>query len=469
MKAPPSAGVRDNRGMVAAAVLLFSVVAVMILLANFNLNYAVGVSGDAFDSFNSQTVEKNGVAQLVKESILAVRETAPTNSASTISTEIQNRLTGMFPAGQPISVTLDTAPAVPANPFFPFGVPATAVQPAYFSSSPRGIAGMGNLFTSLAVQGPTTDLGRLTYSFTRASTAAPNENWTYVVNADLFAVPLTNVDVVAYGLPATGMIPTSAPSIPVGTFGTGVSTLIVTSNDPGNDPTAYPDLYAGVMPEKLPYQFRNAVSFSWNAYEFLWSTTYQNALVSLAQAEADPGNTAPTVLNPTPPTGAVYDFASGNNPTIAGVAEAGNAISIDCGAVQSQVLAVVDAEGVGSVTITGSAGSGPPFILLIRNTAGNLGKTSVTFTGSNNRPVIFYLENSNVAFTGAPQIEGALFLDPATVAAGTVTWFGHFSFYGPASPLGSLHIGINDSAPVKAALSGLAPRVLLVSTTATRQ
>ena len=457
-----------EKGMASVAVLIFSIVAVLILVANFKLNYAVGLSSDAFDSLNSQTVEKNGVAQIVKESILSVGETAAAVSANSVQTEIQNRLSSLtFPAG--VSLTLGAAPNLPANPFFPSGSPSAAAQPAYFSASPRGIAGMGALFTSLAVQGPVSDLGRLTYTFNRTSANAPGEAWTYTVNADLFSVPLTNIDVVAYGLPSSGSIPAQAPAVPSGAFGSGVSCLVVTSNNPSNDPTAYPDLYAGSGAEQLPYQFRNAVSYSWNAYEFLWSLPYQHALLTAAGQEADPGNTAPTGGNPSPPTGAVYDFSSANNPTIAGLAEAGSIVTLDCSAVQSQVIAIVDSEGTGTVNITGSSGSGSPFVLLIRNTAGALGRTHVAFSGSNNRPAIFYLENADVAFTGSPQIQGGLFLDPTTVAAGAVTWFGHFSFYAPASPFSTLNIGINDSPAVKSALAALVPRVLLVSTTATRQ
>lgn len=470
----------DRRGMASVAVLLFAMVAVFILLANFKLNYAVGMSGDSFDSFNSQTVEKNGIAQIVKESVLAIGETATTPSANTIQTEIQNRLGSMtFPAG--VSVALSAAEPVPANPFYPFGAPAAASDAAYFSTSPRGVAGMGGLFTSLAMQGPVADLGTAVYTFARTSTLAPNESWTYTVDASLFSMPLTNIDVIAYGLPASGSIPAQAPIVPPGTFGPGVSTLVVTSNNPANDPTAYPDLFApGPGTEVLPYQYRNAASVAWNAYEYLWNHGYQDGLVSAARAEADPGNQTPSGPDPTPPIGAVYDFSlpafdpsnPGSypcNPTIAGVSANGNALTIDCSQVQSTVLAVVDSEGIGSVTIDGAAGGGAPFILLIRNTAGSVGQTQVTFTGSSSRPAIYYLENCSATFVGNPQIEGALFLDPTTVASGAVGWFGHFSFYANASPLSTLAISVNDSPAVKAALAPLAPRVLLVSTTATRQ
>lgn len=465
--------------MASVAVLIFSIVAVVILIANFNLNYAVNTSADAFDTYNSELVEKNGLAQIVKESILAVGETATTDSGNTLQAEIQNRLGSMsFPAG--VSVTLAAAvPALPANPFFPSGTfplgspsPAPVAQPAYFSSTQPAIAGLGNLATSILIQGPVSSIGSLNFTFDRTNSgtavsaeregAGAGDNQTYVVTANLFSVPLTNVDVVAYGLPASGTIPTAAPALPPGFFGTGVSSMIVTSNNPANDPTAYPDLFTPTNNETLPYQYRNAVSFSWNAYEYLWSPTYQDALLGTA-AQPDPGN------QPSPaPSGATFDFSSANNPTIDGVSVSGNTVTIACAAIQSPVVAIVDAQGVGTVDIVGSAATAAPFVLLVRNTAGGLGRTQVNFSGGNNRPAIYYLENCSVAFAGNPQIEGGLFLDPTCQAAGSVTWFGHLSFYGPASPLGSLGISVNDSPAVKAALAAIAPRVLLVSTTAIR-
>jgi hypothetical protein len=308
---------------------------------------------------------------------------------------------------------------------------------------------MGNLLSSLCVLGPVADLGRLTVAFDRTSTASADDNRTYTVNADLFSVPLTNVDVIAYGLPASGIIPPSAPALPPGFLGSGVSSLVVTSNNPANDATAYPDLFASASTEHLPYQYRNAVSFAWNAYEYLWSAPYQGALLATASAN-----------------GAIYNFQFPPSQSIPGVTAAGNALTIDCSAVVGPILAIVDPTGSGSVTITGSPATGAPFILLVRNTSG--APTPVTFSGDNNRPVIYYLENASAGFPGNPQVQGALFLDPRAVAHGSVTWFGHFSFYGPASPLGALNLTMADSPTVKDALAALAPRVLLVSTSSTR-
>jgi hypothetical protein len=462
---------RDNRGMASFALFIFAVVSVLVLVANYQMNSAVSSTSDAYDTFNSQLVEKNGIAQVVKESILAIGETAIVTSGNSLQTEIQNRLSSMsFPSGATVAIDPGTpVPNVPANPFFP-NSPLASYQPDYFTSaSIRATAGMGNLFSSLCELGPASDLGRLVFAFDRTSGASPDDNQTYIVNADLFSVPLTNVDVIAYGMPITVSIPQAAPAVPAGFFGSDVSRLVVTSNNPANDPTAYSDLFASSGVEKLPYQYRNAVSFSWNAYEYLWSAAYQNALISAASLNGTIYNFA---FPPAPPP-----LPAPQNQPFPGATTNGTAVTIDCSAVVSPtgspvVVAVVDPNGGGNLTITGSAAAGTPFILLVRNTPGQP-PTQVTFTGdpvtgANNRPAIFYFENSVVQFSGNPQIQGGLFLDPYTTASGAVTWFGHFSFYGPASPLSTLGITMADNPTVKSALASIAPRVLLVSTSATR-
>lgn len=453
---------RSQRAMASAAVLVFAIFAVVMLLANFNLNYAVNETSDAFDVFHSQMVEKNGIAQIVKESILAVGETATTQSANSLQTEITNRLAALtFPDGGSIALnTANSASAVPANTFYPAGTPASASQPEYFSASAytRAIAGMGNLFTSLVIQGPAADLGRLTFSFTRSSGAQGNNSRTYTVNADLFSVPLTNIDVIAYGLPASGQVPTCAPALPTGFIGSNTSCLVVTSNNPANDATAYPDLFNPVGAEQLPYQYRNAASFTWNAYEYVWSTAYQDELISAAEQPTSANQPSPA------PQGSVYDFSAAQEPVITGVTASGNAITIDCSQVTAPIIEVVDSEGIGAVTILGSASTGLPFVLVVRNTAGSGNQTPVTFSGNNLRPVLYYFENASVAFSGTPQVLGGLLLDPTSSVTGSFIWYGHVSFYGPANPFASAVATVNDSPAVKTALEDLAPRVLLVST-----
>ena len=436
--------------MASFAVLLVAMVSIMLLSLLFYQNYAVYVSSEAFDSFRSQLVEKNGLAQIVKESVLAIRETAVTNSMNSLQTEINNRLGSMtFASG--ISVTLNTPVAsVPSHTFYPAGTAPLASNASYFSTSPRGVSGMGNLLTSLVMLGPVADLGRVTVTFNRTVSGSAAETRTYTVNADLWSMPLTNVDMVAYGLPASGQTPSAAPTLASGFFSAGVSRLVCTSNNPSNDATAYPDLYVPNTPEQLPYQYRNAVSFSWNAYEYVWSSNYQNSLLTAAGSS----NT--------------FDFSSGSNPTIPGVSYSGGTLTITLASITSQTLAVVDSLGGGNVVINGSATSGSAFVLLLRNTAGGVGKTNVSFSGNNSRPVLIFAENCAVSFSGSPQFQGGLLLDPNCTITGTVTWFGHFSFYANASPFPIFNLTLSDNAGVKAALAPLAPRILLVSSTAIR-
>ncbi|HEY3756917.1 MAG TPA: hypothetical protein VGL42_12265 [Opitutaceae bacterium] len=452
----------SQRAMASAAVLVFAVFAIVMLMANFNLNYAVNQTSDAFDVFHSQMVEKNGVSQIVKESILAVAETATTQSTNSLQTEINNRLAALtFPDGGSLALSgPNSATTVPTNGFYPSGTPASASQPAYFSPSTytRAVAGMGNLFTSLVTQGPAADLGRITFQFNRVSGSEANDSRTYTVNADLFSVPITNLDVVAYGLPASGQVPAAAPQLPSGFIGSGTSCLVVTSNNPANDATAYPDLFNPSGVEQLPYQYRNAASFSWNAYEYIWSTAYQDQLIAAAEV--------PTSANlPSPaPQGSVYDFAAAQEPVVTGLTSTGNAITIDCSLVTAPIIEVVDSEGIGSVTVQGSAVSGIPFVLIVRNTAGSGSQTSVTFSGNNLRPVLYYFENASLAFSNTPQILGGLLLDRTSTVTGAFAWYGHVSFYGPANPFASEVATVNDSPAVKVALEDIAPRVLLVST-----
>jgi len=436
--------------MASFAVLLLAMVSVMLLSLMFYQNYAVYVTSEAFDSFRSQLVEKNGLAQIVKESVLAIHETAVTNSSNSLQTEITNRLGSMtFSSG--VAVALNTPVAsLPGHTFFPAGTAPVASNAACFSISPRGVGGMGNLLTSLVMLGPVADLGRLTVTFNRTVSGSAAETRTYTVNADLWSVPITNVNMVAYGLPASGQTPSAAPSLASGFFSAGVSRLVCTSNNPSNDPTAYPDLYVPNTPEQLPYQFRNVVSFSWNAYEYVWSSNYQNALLSAAGSS----NT--------------FDFSASSNPAIPGVTYSGGTLTITLASATSPTLAVVDSLGGGNVVVNGSGTSGAAFVLLLRNTAGGAGKTNVSFSGNNSRPVLLFAENCAVSFSGSPQFQGGLLIDPNCTITGTVTWFGHFSFYSLASPFPNFHLTLVDNAAVKTALAPLAPRILLVSSTAIR-
>jgi len=449
-----------ERGMIGFAVLLLAGVVMMIFTMSFFVSWANYQSSLAFDSYHSQQVEMAGLQQVVQESILALRSTERVNSQNQINTEITNRLQALaFTPG--VSISLTTATTPPTHIFYPFGPAATASALPMFSSSTvqPGIAGTGNRALAFLTRGPVADLGAdpagaapytySTYTFSRTASNSPAENRAITVTARLFSVPLTNIDCIAYGLPSTGSVAPSSPMIPSGLFASGISRLVTTLNDPTKDPTFYPDLYDPNNPSSLGYQYENSVLFSWDAYEFIWGNTYQDALLSAAG-----------------PTG-TFDFDAPVNPPIAGVTSSGNSVTIDLSSVTATTLAVVDGSGTGrSIQILGSAASGRSFLLYLKNTGS--APTSVTLSGDNNRPIILFSRQCSLTFFGAPQFQGAIILDRNSTATGSATLFGHLSFYHAANPFPAWRLTLADSPSVKTALAALAPRVLLVSTSATR-
>jgi hypothetical protein len=449
-----------KRGMIGFTILLLAGVVIMIFNMAFFVNWANYQSSLAFDSYQSQQAEMRGLQQIVQESILALRSTEPVNSLNQINTEITNRLQALaFTPGVSISLTNSATP--PAHIFYPFGTAATASTLPMFSSSTMqpGIAGTGNRTLAFLTCGPAADLGAdpagiapyaySTYTFSRTASNSPAENRAITVSARLFSVPVTNIDCIAYGLPSTGSVAPSSPMMPSGFFAGGISRLVTTLNDPTKDPTFYPDLYDPNNPSSLGYQYENSVLFSWDAYEFIWGNTYQDALLSAAG-----------------PTG-TFDFDAPVNPPIAGVTSSGGSVTIDLSSVTAITLAVVDTMGTGrSIHILGSAAGGRPFLLYLKNT-GSV-PTSVTLSSDNNRPILLFSRQCTLIFSGAPQFQGAIILDRNSTATGNATLLGHLSFYYAANPFPAWDLTLVDSPSVKAALSALAPRVLLVSTSAIR-
>jgi hypothetical protein len=94
--------------------------------------------------------------------------------------------------------------------------------------------------------------------------------------------------------------------------------------------------------------------------------------------------------------------------------------------------------------------------------------TSVTLSGDNNRPILIISRQCSLTFSGGPQFQGAIILDRNSTATGSATLFGHLSFYYAANPFPAWNLTLVDSPSVKAALAPLAPRVLLVATSASR-
>ena len=443
-----------HHGMIGFAVLLLAAVVFMIFTMSFLVSWANYQSSVAFDSYHSQVVEMAGLQQVVQESILALRSTEPaynpSNLNNEIASEISNRLQALtFAPG--VAITLANATPPPAHVFYPFGpAPATSDLPM-FSLSPVGIAGTGNRMLAFLTRGPAADLGTTSCTFSRTVSSSISENRTITMTSRLFSVPVTNIDCIAYGLPSSGSVASAAPSMPPGFFDNGISRLVTTLNDPTKDPTFFPDMFDPNNASSLGYQYENSVLFSWDAYEFIWGNIYQNALLAAAGSNG------------------TFDFDAPTNPAITGVTSTGSSVTIDLSSATATTLAVVDASGIGrSIQILGSPAvsslNTSPLLLYLKNTGSD--PTNVILSGDNNRPIILISRQCVLNFSGDPQFQGAIILDRNSTATGSVTLFGHLSFYA-ANPFPSAwNLTLIDSPSVKTALAPLAPRVLLVSTSA---
>ncbi len=434
----------EQRGIVSFAVLIFFAAILAVSLAMFMTITAVVSASQAFDAVRFQTAEKNGLAQVVEQSIIAARGTLTTNSALSVDQEIRNRLSALS-LTPGVTLSLATSQPVPTHTFYPAGVaPALTSFAEYSSTDPGAIAGKGlRLFPLLEAQ-QQAYLGRSVFTFNRTVSANAKENRTYTVNADLYSIPLTNIPVVAYGLPnSTGNVPPSGPVLP-GLIPSDARRLVMTSNNPARDSTAYPDYYIATTPEQWPAQFEPAALWSWDAYEYLWGNVYQNNLLSAA---------GPT---------ATYDFSSPSNPIISGVSVTAGTIAIDLSAVTASTLAIVDSFGTGVINVQGTSTTNPAFILLIKNSGAQ--QTAVNVSGNNQRPFILVARNCALNFSGNPSLTGALLLDSGCTATGAATLFGHLSFFATSSLFPSWNLTVNGSSGYESAYATLAPRVLLVGT-----
>jgi hypothetical protein len=467
-----------ERGMIGFAVLLLAGVVIMVFTMSFFVSWADYQSSLAFDSYHSQLVEMAGLQQVVQESILALRSTEPAYNPisvnNSIDTEINTRLSAMsFTPGVSVAMTAFSTP--PAHVFYPFCLPGQApvasdLRSLLSSLKPPGIAGTGNHTLRFLTSGPTADLGTASYTFARTVSNSPAENRTITTTARLFSVPVTNIDCIAYGLPITGSVPSAAPWMPNGFFVNSssanvISRLVTTLNDPSKDATFYSDLFDPNNASSLGYQWQNSVLFSWDAYEFIWGNIYQNELLNTANA-----------------AGTLFDFDAPVNPTITGVTSFGDpaiSVTIDLSLVPAITgpLVIVDSLGKNAsgnprnIQILGSPEgnslNASPLLLYLKNTGS--GPTNVSLSGDNNRPIILLSRQCVLTFFGNPQFQGAIILDPNSKASGSATLFGHLSFYYAANPLPAWDLILSDLPSVKAALAPLAPRVLLVSVSATNE
>ena len=435
------------------------IVMAFVLEAALQLGLAATQLGTAWDFRRQREVEARAVAVAVKEAILAVSETAPSNASDGLPAEVASKVGSIVNGTTGVTITGSPANASvlpPSNPQWPGASPVGVAMPNFATLA--SVGPIGRNLQSILSAGPIADLGTKTFSFTQTSTLT-SETPNYIVTARMFSVPVTNFNWVAYGLPATtnGVVNTP-PTSPSGTW--------FAMPSPGNSGLAAPLVHAysgetGTFPEMfggsgsaLPsYQYRDLVSVCWNTFEYWTSLNYQNALLVAATAVNTFDYTNPTNL----PSGVTWD---------------GTTATLDLGATTATAIVFVDSLGGNTLKIVGAPDdSQAPVIVAIRNFSGV--QTNVQLQGTNSRSTILYLPCTALTPLAAGiNFRGAvlLFTDSTTPSINTIAVTGLVGYPQMWSNPPNLTAGPDSGAiNVQADLAPYAPRILLVSSRASVQ
>jgi hypothetical protein len=461
----PSPFINRRGGWGLFAVLFVFVVGCLVAALAFR-HQIVYDSLTAADMRHQRQTEATACAQAVTESLYACAETIPphydpNNNPLTPSPSLSAQLTsrlGLVAANTPgLSLSLastytppsgGTAISTPAIPVvLPIGQFPSYTPPSVTVTPSSDLPGVGRLYQDFAADQPANQLGSCTVFINRSMAGDQSgEAAVYAVQAYWASVPLVDWNVIAYGLPSTTGT-TNAPPVgqpPGGSPRSALRVLLVHTFN--NEATASAQLLNSA---NLPYFYRNQVSAGWDTWEYIWSSTYQNALTATASA-----------------SGALYDTAN-PNPTAPGLTGSGTSATISLGAVTSQVVSFVDAYGGGSLTITGSSTGGTPVAILVSN-YNQASPTVVTFSGNNSRPVILYLVNA--ALNGnSTTFDGAVWLNPGSSVTGTFNLVGSIAFY-EANSFPNVSVYADPSYPALAeALAPISPAAFIASSTGTLQ
>ncbi|MDR1281115.1 MAG: hypothetical protein LBK99_09875 [Opitutaceae bacterium] len=439
---------------------LFVIMAILVVMAGLlAISRGITMMSQTVDIVRQTSIEKQILEDVVRRTVMSRIGVAGDNNKATTDDTIDallDRLNAGAGAGAEagtgtgVSIARTTAsPVLPVVRMFPDAdVPPTAT-PSLASENPGFqladlIGGRAARLTAM----PTP----LVWHFSRTGSRAL-ENRTCTIEADVWAVPLVNWSLVAYGLPASGAVPSSAPSGVVmekwlaSVHANGGRSLVLTTLKPGpasegGDPTAFAMLYREPHDgrEILPRYYQNMAAVAWDAWEFVWGP-YLMKLAGHASA-----------------SGMYCDLSSPPSPPPAGVIPDEGVFTINLDLVPAGVLTLYDGMGGHIVNLQGGSATRPLVVVILNYTPV---PTIVNLSGNNSSPVILYACNSGVRFSGAT-LNGGLFLDKTSTLAGTGTINGTLAFYANNPPSSASNINLFPS--VTDASDAVSPRVVLVST-----
>ena len=315
----------------------------------------------------------------------------------------------------------------------------------------------------------------------------------YSASCRMFCVPITNFNYVEYGLP-TGLSSAFTPSmasgvgvssVPVSTptsslpFGVGAKPLIVTSNNPNHDATAFSDLWTAPLVDSLPHRYQGQVSAAEHLYECLWSWyipqvlsqngAYKPSIYDMQTASPSiPGFTQ--TLPSTSLAVSLDSMTAVSAVSGTGVSGLQTQVSVSdaavLGSTSSSCYVVLDAAGGGSVTLSGSGLSTLPIVVVVRGLGAT--PTSLHVVGGNTQPVLLYCTNCTVNLTGT--FSGGIILDPQCTMLGSGSISGHLSLWWANGVSGGYTVPwtVYANQSVEWALSDVAPRFMVVAGSVTR-
>lgn len=473
-----------RQGSLTLAIVLFLAIITILFSTELFKGLAYYEASRALDERAEMRAERSALENAITEAVYGRFGTRSTRDSRTIFNSVEDKVDALSGGGTTFTVNAISGgitSMLPSEVNSQYPDPNTPVLTDLGSASANTVRSpvVNRHLTTSSFFGVPGGLGvgsgQMGVQITRSNgVAAEDRVWNFV--AEIVTVPVSNWELVAYGLPASGSVPASAPTglanVLTSTFyANGGRAITASANNPSGDTTVFPALYeSGAGSERLPYYYRGDTAFAWDAYEVVSGFNFRDPFYDIAgktHLEDPVGN--PTayfdfqVVDPAdPPDAADMPNGMAYDPAL-------DRVTIDVGAVTDPVLFVVDQGAIGSVEVVGSAlASSTPFVLWIVNDNGALARTPVTFSGSNFRPFLCYTTSSEIAFTGGTWQGGFIFGPGSSVVApSTVSIEGHLSFYSGANPFPSWNLTILPSETVASILAPIAPRVLIADAVAT--
>lgn len=472
----------EQGSLTLAIVLFLSIVAILFSTEIFK-GLAYYEASRALDERSEMRAERSAIENAITEAIYGRFGTRMTRDPRTLFNSIETKLNALSSGGSSFAITSVTGGVTS---MLPEDVNTQYPDPLTLPLSDLGSTAANVVESPILNRHLTTSSlfgvpggigvaqGQLSVQLTRSNgDVAEDRSWNF--EAGLVTVPVTNWELIAYGLPASGTIPASAPTglgavLSSGFYAGGGRALTASANNPSGDTTVFPSLYEASGVELLPYFYRDSTAMAWDTYEVVNGLDFREPFYDVAGRThlEDPFG------NPT----AYFDFGVVDpaNPPDAADLPAGmsydpglNKLTVDVSAVADPILCIVDQGAVGEVLIAGSPiASSSPFILWIINDNGPLGRTPVTVSGDNFRPFLCYTTSSAITFASGGFWQGGWILGPGTsvVAPSFVTIEGHVSFYSGANPFPGWGLTLAPAESVRRILAPIAPRALIADVVA---